>query len=95
MAVMSPFRKRKTAQDSEEANEPKMSPKATAAEEKAEGGGKKNWAAGAFKNAHGQLHRALGVPAGKTIDVRKLEIAVKKGGINAKRAQAVLNIRRK
>ena len=45
----------------------------------------------AFSNAHGQLHRALGVPIGKPIPVEKLRAAVKKGGTNAKRAQLVLN----
>lgn len=51
----------------------------------------KHWMAKAFANAHGQLHQALGVPKGQKIPRAKLEAAVKKGGVNAKRAQAVLN----
>ena len=51
----------------------------------------KHWMGKAFANAHGQLHRALGVPKGQKIPREKLEAAVKKGGLNAKRAQAVLN----
>lgn len=51
----------------------------------------KHWMAQAFANAHGQLHKELGVPKGKTIPRDKLESAVKKGGLEAKRAQAVLN----
>jgi hypothetical protein len=51
----------------------------------------KHWEAAAFANAHGQLHKELGVPQGKTIPRSKLKEAVKKGGKEAKRAQAVLN----
>jgi len=51
----------------------------------------KHWMAKAFANAHGQLHKALGIPKGQKIPREKLEEAVKKGGVNAKRAQAVLN----
>ena len=50
-----------------------------------------HWMEQAFANAHGQLHRALGVPAGKKIGKSALHRAVAKGGVNAKRAQAVLN----
>ena len=51
----------------------------------------KHWMAAAFSNAHGQLHKELGVPQGQTIPRSKLKEAVKKGGREAKRAQAVLN----
>ncbi|HEY1900776.1 MAG TPA: hypothetical protein VGG49_13390 [Steroidobacteraceae bacterium] len=51
----------------------------------------KHWMAEAFKNAHGQLHKALGVSADKTIPRSKLKEAVKKGGVTGHRAQAVLN----
>jgi hypothetical protein len=51
----------------------------------------KHWMAKAFANSHGQLHRALHVKAGEKIPRSKLEEAVKMGGVNARRAQAVLN----
>lgn len=51
----------------------------------------KHWMAKAFANAHGQLHKELGVKKGETIPRSKLEAAVKKGGKEAHRAQAVLN----
>ena len=51
----------------------------------------KHFMAEAFLNAHGQLHRELGVPEGKKIPVDKLRAAVRKGGKVAKRAQLVLN----
>ena len=51
----------------------------------------KHWMSAAFSNAHGQLHKQLGVPKGKTIPRSKLKEAVKKGGLEAKRAQLVLN----
>ena len=51
----------------------------------------KHWMQEAFKNARGQLHKALGVKAGEKIPASKLEAAVKKGGRNARRAQAVIN----
>lgn len=51
----------------------------------------KHWMAEAFKGAHGQLHRELGVPTGKPIPADKLREAVKKGGRTARRAQLVLN----
>lgn len=40
---------------------------------------KKNWIAGAVKNKGG-LHRALGVPEGKTIPAGKVVAAAHKGG---------------
>lgn len=51
----------------------------------------KHWEAAAFRNAHGQLHRELGVAVDKKIPRSKLEAAVKKGGRIAKRAQLVMN----
>lgn len=51
----------------------------------------KHWMAEAFKNAHGQLHKQLGVKAGEKIPADKLRAAVKKGGLEARRAQLVLN----
>lgn len=51
----------------------------------------KHWMAKAFANAHGQLHKALGVPEGQKIPRSKLKEAASKGGVNARRAQAVLN----
>lgn len=46
---------------------------------------KKNWIAGAVKKP-GQLHKDLGVPAGKKIPAAKLEAAAKAGGKVAQRA---------
>lgn len=51
----------------------------------------KHWMAEAFANAHGQLHAATGTPKGKKIPTEKLRAEVKKGGVNARRAQLVLN----
>ena len=51
----------------------------------------KHWLAAAFKNSHGQLHKELGVKAGDKIPRSKLKAAVRKGGLEAKRAQLVLN----
>jgi hypothetical protein len=51
----------------------------------------KNWMKKAFSNSHGQLHKALGVKQGNKIPLSKLRSAVKKGGLNSKRAQLVLN----
>lgn len=51
----------------------------------------KHWMAEAFKNAHGQLHAATHTPKGKPIPRSKLKDEVGKGGVNAKRAQLVLN----
>lgn len=47
---------------------------------------KKNWIAGAIKKP-GSLRKALNVPKGKNIPASKLNTAIKKGGVNAKRAQ--------
>lgn len=43
----------------------------------------KKWIAKATKN-HGALHRALGVPEGKTIPASKLAAGAKRGGKVAK-----------
>lgn len=51
----------------------------------------KHWMSAAFANAHGQLHKALGVPKGQKIPRDKLKGAVRKGGVNAKRAQLAMN----
>jgi hypothetical protein len=51
----------------------------------------KHWMAKAFANAHGQLHKATGTKKGEKIPRSKLEAEVKKGGVNAKRAQLVMN----
>ena len=51
----------------------------------------KHWMSAAFSGAHGQLHKQLGVKKGEKIPRSKLEGAVKKGGLEAKRAQLVLN----
>ncbi|MGH8266648.1 MAG: hypothetical protein ACRETH_06210 [Steroidobacteraceae bacterium] len=51
----------------------------------------KHWMAGAFASAHGQLHAALGVPKDEKIPRSKLKAAVRKGGVNARRAQLVMN----
>jgi hypothetical protein len=51
----------------------------------------KHWMKAAFANSHGQLHKQLGVKAGDKIPRSKLEGAVKKGGLAAKRAQLVMN----
>lgn len=51
----------------------------------------KHFMAEAFSNAHGQLHRELGIAPDKKIPVAKLREAVRKGGKVAKRAQLVLN----
>jgi hypothetical protein len=52
---------------------------------------KKHWMQAAFSNSHGQLHAALGVPKGQKIPRSKLQAAIRKGGVNAKRAQLVMN----
>ena len=51
----------------------------------------KHWMAKAFSNAHGQLHKQLGVKTGEKTAAARLREAVKKGGLVAKRAQLVLN----
>lgn len=48
----------------------------------------------AFKNSHGQLHRELGVAAGKPIPRSKLKAAIEEGGKAGKRALPVLNMER-
>lgn len=45
----------------------------------------KEWIAGAIKKP-GALHKELGVPSGKKIPEKKLNSAIKKGGVEAKRA---------
>ncbi len=45
----------------------------------------KKWIAKAIKRP-GALHKALSVPVGKKIPAKKLVSAIKKGGVNAKRA---------
>lgn len=45
----------------------------------------KNWIQGAIKHP-GALHRELKVPEGKKIPAKKLNMAAKKGGLLAKRA---------
>lgn len=54
---------------------------------------KKNWIAGAIKKP-GQLHKDLGVPQGKKIPEKKLESAVKKGGVVAKRANLAMTLKK-
>ena len=46
----------------------------------------KNWIAGAIKKP-GQLHKDLGVPAGKTIPAKKLAAAAEKKGKVGQRAR--------
>lgn len=56
---------------------------------------RKRWIAGATAHHHGALHRALGVPAGKTIPLADLRRAAAGayGETNRKRARLVLNLR--
>jgi len=57
---------------------------------------KKDWMKDAFKNAHGQLHKQLGVPEGTKIPLDKLEKASHAAmPKERKRAQLVLNTRKK
>jgi hypothetical protein len=51
----------------------------------------KHWMAKAFANAHGQLRKSTHTAKGKNISREALHGAVKKGGLEAKRAQLVLN----
>lgn len=51
----------------------------------------KHWMAEAFANSHGQLHKELGVKKGEKIPRDKLKAAAKKGGLEGKRAQLVMN----
>jgi hypothetical protein len=52
---------------------------------------KYHFLAAAFRNAHGQLHEETNTPKDKKIPREKLKEAVKKGGVEAKRAQLVMN----
>lgn len=47
---------------------------------------KDKWIQGAIKNP-GALHKELGVPEGKKIPAKKLDVAAKKPGIEGKRAR--------
>lgn len=51
------------------------------------------WVGKAFANAHGQLHKALGIPSGQKIPEGKLEAAANKPGITGKRARLALTAR--
>lgn len=51
----------------------------------------KKWIQGAIKHP-GALHKALHVPAGKKIPKKKLQKAVKKGGVTGKRAQLAITL---
>jgi hypothetical protein len=57
---------------------------------------KKNWAAGAFKNAHGQLHEQLDVDPKKPIPKQKLMAAARGryGSLAKKRAMPVVNVQK-
>ena len=52
---------------------------------------KHHWMQAAFSNSTGQLHEALRVKRGQKIPREKLKEAVSRGGVNAKRAQLVMN----
>lgn len=54
---------------------------------------KKHWIADATKNK-GALHRALGVPEDEPIPVKKLRKAAAGDGVNARRAQLALTLRK-
>jgi hypothetical protein len=54
---------------------------------------KKNWIAGAIKKP-GALHKELGVPEGKKIPESKLKAAAKKGGIEGKRANLAMTLKK-
>mgnify|MGYP001589899743 CR=1 FL=1 len=47
----------------------------------------------AFSKNQGALHRMLRVPPGQKIPVQKLRWAIRQGGLLARRAQLVLNMR--
>ena len=49
------------------------------------------WMQEAFKNAHGQLHKQLGVPQGQKIPAGKLAKAGKASGKLGMRARAAIN----
>lgn len=55
----------------------------------------RKWMQKAFNKNKGTLRRTLKVKVGKTIPVKKLRSAVKKGGKTGKRAQLVLNTRKR
>lgn len=52
---------------------------------------KKNWIQGAIKNPGG-LHRALGVPEGRTIPHERVVAAAKKSGKLGQMARLALNL---
>ena len=54
----------------------------------------RKWEQKAFSKNKGALRRTLKIKKGKTIPVKKLRSAVKKGGKTGKRAQLVLNVRK-
>lgn len=54
---------------------------------------KKFWIAGAIKKP-GALHKDLDVPKGKKISASKLKKAVKKGGIEEKRANLAMTLKK-
>ena len=53
----------------------------------------KNWIQGAIKNP-GSLRKSLDVPAGENIPARKLAAAAREGGINAKRANLAMTLKK-
>lgn len=55
--------------------------------------GKKNWIQGAIKKP-GQLHKDLGVPAGKKIPAGKLAAAAKKPGKVGQRARLAQTLKK-
>jgi hypothetical protein len=56
---------------------------------------KRRWIQGATAHHRGALHRALGIPPGKTIPLAELRRAAggEYGELNRKRAQLALNLR--
>jgi hypothetical protein len=54
---------------------------------------KKNWIAGAIKKP-GALHKELGVPMGTKIPEGKLKAATKAGGVEAKRANLAMTLKK-
>ena len=53
----------------------------------------KKWIQSAIKNP-GALHKELGVPEGKKIPESKLKAAAKKGGVEAKRANLAMTLKK-
>lgn len=53
----------------------------------------KNWIKGAIKKP-GALHRALGVPQGQKIPVKRVQAAAKKGGKLGQRARLAMTLRK-